>query len=79
MNDVTQGYTVGNCYLMSCFSSMALYPDLIQKMFYFKQGELQGDLNENGIYQIKVKQGMRDDLLKEVVSVGARIEKLVQE
>ncbi|MAS51676.1 MAG: hypothetical protein CMD20_00585 [Flavobacteriales bacterium] len=34
---------------------------------------------ENGIYQIKVKQGMRDDLLKEVVSVGARIEKLVQE
>jgi len=33
---------------------------------------------EKGIYQIKVQQGMRDDILKEVVSVGARIEKLVQ-
>ena len=34
---------------------------------------------ENGIYQIKVKQGMRDELLKDVVSVGARIEKFVKQ
>ena len=31
-----------------------------------------------GIYTIKVQQGMRDEVLKEVVSIGARIEKLDQ-
>lgn len=29
-----------------------------------------------GVYTIKVQQGMRDSILKEIVSVGARIEKL---
>lgn len=29
-----------------------------------------------GVYTIKVQQGMRTDVLKEVVSIGARIEKL---
>lgn len=45
--------------------STAYYPFAIQRP-------------ENGTYQIKVKHGMRDDFLKEVVSVGVRIEKLVQ-
>lgn len=31
-----------------------------------------------GVYTIKVQQGMRDEVLKDVVSVGARIEKLEQ-
>ena len=33
---------------------------------------------EKGVYTIKVQQGMRDVVLKDVVSVGARIEKLEQ-
>ena len=43
--------------------SVAYYPYAIQNP-------------ERGIYRIKVQQGMRDSLLQEVVSIGARIEKL---
>ena len=43
--------------------SIAYYPYAIQNP-------------EKGIYRIKVQQGMRDSVLQEVVSIGARIEKL---
>ena len=43
--------------------SVAYYPYAIQNP-------------ERGIYRIKVQQGMRDSVLQEVVSIGARIEKL---
>lgn len=43
--------------------SIAYYPYAIQNP-------------EKGIYRIKIQQGMRDSVLQEVVSVGARIEKL---
>lgn len=45
--------------------SMAYYPYAIQNPAI-------------GVYTIKVQQGMRDEILKDVVSVGARIEKLDQ-
>jgi gliding motility-associated lipoprotein GldH len=43
--------------------SIAYYPYAIQNP-------------ERGVYRIKVQQGMRDEVLKDVVSIGARIEKL---
>lgn len=56
---------------------------------YWKEGVEGGDVKESvayypyaiqnpskGVYTIKVQQGMREEVLKEVISVGARIQKL---
>ena len=59
------GYWLEGVEGVSIKESVAYYPYAIQNP-------------EQGIYTIKVQQGMRDEVLKDVVSVGARIEKLKQ-
>lgn len=56
-DDIEQGHC-GNCYFLSCLSSIAEFPDRIQKMF------LQQEVQESGCYAMRM---FLDGVPREVV------------
>jgi hypothetical protein len=50
VNDVAQGYTLGNCYLIAALAALAEQPDLIKQIFYKEDGQL----NPSGMYRFRI-------------------------
>jgi hypothetical protein len=48
VDDVAQGYTLGNCYLIASLAAIAERPELIKHLFNTNNGQL----NEQGIYEL---------------------------
>jgi hypothetical protein len=54
INDVSQGYTLGNCYFIAALSALADKPDLIKGLFNFPTKEDEGLISDAGIFSVNV-------------------------
>lgn len=54
INDVMQGFTVGNCYMIAAFVAMANQNGIVEDVFQFGPGETPGQLNKQGIVKLRV-------------------------